>query len=257
MPNNRRLRDGQAGPVGEAIVWRSAAASHTGYVRKVNEDRFLNVPEHGLWAVADGMGGHSAGDFAAENIVAKLAEVTSPTDLSAHGDWVRARLDEVNRHLRDEASRRGQIIGSTVVVLQAVGASCRYAWVGDSRIYRLRGAELRQLTTDHTLVENLVQQGVITRDEAVVHPAANVITRAVGAEDSLDLAAGAEAVEQGDTFLLCSDGLCKELTDGEIVELLRAHIEPQEAVRRLVERALENGGSDNVTVCVVRAVAAK
>jgi protein phosphatase len=165
----------------------------------------------------------------------------------------RARLQTANRQLRDEAARRQvQRIGSTVVVLLACDRFCGYLWAGDSRIYLYREGQLRQLTRDHSQVEQLKSLGVLTEEEARHHPAQHMITRAVGATDVLELDDNAIEVVDGDVFLLCSDGLSNELTDDEIVAVLNS-AERANASEELVELALARGGRDNITAVVVQA----
>ena len=142
---------------GSDIHWCSASRSNVGTVRKLNEDAVLDLPDVGLWMVADGMGGHAAGDFASGAIVSALAGIPSPASLGALIDEVRRRLQSVNRQLNEEArDRREQVIGSTVVVLLVFGGHAVVVWAGDSRAYLFRRGELTRLTRDHSQVEDLV-----------------------------------------------------------------------------------------------------
>jgi protein phosphatase len=236
------------------LHWSSASITHVGMVRKLNEDACLELAARGIWAVADGMGGHAAGDFASRSVVEALADLPEPPSLGDAVSAVHERLQRVNGVLADEArQRREKMIGSTAVVLLAYGAHAVVVWAGDSRAYRYRKDGLEQLTRDHSQVEELVMQGVITRQQAQRYPGSNVITRAIGVMDALELDSEMLTVQEGDIFLLCSDGLYNEVSDGEIAEAL-ATGDCRYSCRLLVERALARGARDNVTVVVVHAV---
>ncbi|MCC8392734.1 protein phosphatase 2C domain-containing protein [Paraburkholderia sp. MMS20-SJTR3] len=233
--------------------WTSCARSDTGHVREINEDACLDQPEAGRWAVADGMGGHAVGDVASRAVIDALSQLGTPRSIRALVADARTRLQRANRQLRDEAARRQvQRIGSTVVVLLACDRFCGYLWAGDSRIYLYRAGQLRQLTRDHSQVEELRSLGVITEEEARHHPAQHMITRAVGATDVLELDDNAIEVADGDVFLLCSDGLSNELSDDEIAGVLTSP-QRENACGELVELALARGGRDNITAVVVEA----
>lgn len=234
----------------QAIVWRSALRSDVGKVRKLNEDSGLNRPEARLWAIADGMGGHSAGDLASQMIVNSLAKLKPNAQLSEHVDFVEYSILGVNNRLHELSSAQNQTSGSTVVVLLGGERHCVFMWAGDSRLYRLRHGKLSQLTTDHTQAELYVAQGLISRESAQDHPSGNMVTRAVGAAESLFLDIDIAEVIAGDRFLLCSDGLDKHVRDPEI-ETAMGRGEPQEIVDKLIELTLARGASDNVTVCAV------
>lgn len=234
------------------IRWTSAARSHVGLVRAINEDACLDQPERGLWAVADGMGGHSVGDFASRMVIDKLSKVPSPTSLASFLANARKRLQFANQRLRAEAvARNVQRIGSTVVVLLAWDRHCACLWAGDSRIYLYRNGRLRLLTRDHSQIEQLKARGEVTSEEASHHPAHNIITRAVGAVDTLNLDEEIVEVDDGDTFLLCSDGLSNDVSEEE----MRTALAPgncRQASEALVDLALERGGRDNISAVVVR-----
>ena len=231
--------------------FQSWANSHPGAVRTHNEDAFVDRPDLGLWAVADGAGGHDAGEIAS----GMLKEVldTIPPGLSASEllAQVRLRVAEVHQALRDEAEKRGprSIIASTLVVLLARDGHFACLWAGDSRVYLLRDGTLAQVTRDHSLVQELVDAGTISADEADGHPRANVITRAVGAAETLELDKVSNRLAAGDRFLLCSDGLNKTLSDAELAELL-ANPGPAD---RLIDEALTRRATDNITVVAVEA----
>ncbi|QCP49921.1 serine/threonine-protein phosphatase [Trinickia violacea] len=233
--------------------WTSASRTDVGLVRAINEDACLDLPAHGIWAVADGMGGHSAGDVASRMIVDALAAIVVPPNLADFVASARAELQRVNRTLRDEAAaRRVRTIGSTVAALIASGSQCGLLWAGDSRIYLYRRAQLRQLSRDHSQVEELKAQGYLTAEEAVDHPAHHLITRAVGAADWLELDEQRVEINDGDMFLLCSDGLSNEVDETGIVSAL-AGGDCRQATEALVEMALQEGGRDNISAIVIRA----
>jgi protein phosphatase len=223
-------------------------------VRKLNEDSCLELSARGIWAVADGMGGHAAGDFASRSVVEALAGLPDLNSLGEAVSAVHEQLQAVNARLAKEArKRREKVIGSTVVVLLSYGTHAVITWAGDSRVYRYRQGALEQLTRDHSQVEELVAQGLITRQQAQRYPGSNVITRAVGVMDPLELDSEMLEVEEGDVYLLCSDGLYNEVSDSEIREALSVG-DCRYACKLLIERALARGARDNVTVVVVQAL---
>jgi protein phosphatase len=240
-----------------ALRWTSCCISDVGKVRRINEDACLDHPQAGVWVVADGMGGHAAGDLASQMIVDSLQAVGSADRLSTLVDAVDDRLEQVNLELRrlSRERRDRQTIGSTVVALLVHERICVCLWAGDSRVYRLRGGALTQLTRDHNQVAELVDQGLLTAEEAEAHPASNVITRAIGAADALYLDAKEYAVESDDVYLLCSDGLYKEVAPAEMRATLEGGDDCGELARALVDLALSRGARDNVTVLVAKAVA--
>lgn len=231
-------------------TWRSALRSEVGHIRKLNEDSGLERPAAKLWAIADGMGGHSAGDLASQMIVNSLAKLKPNANLSAYVDFVEHSILRVNNRLVELSQADDQTIGSTVVALLAGERHCVFLWAGDSRLYRLRDTRLMQLTTDHTQAQHYFERGLISRESAAEHPAGNMVTRAVGAAASLFLDIDIVATLPGDQFLLCSDGLDKHVTDAEIENAMQAG-EPRTIVDKLIELTLSRGASDNVTVCAV------
>jgi len=234
------------------LSWTSCGITDVGKVRKHNEDNLLERAEIGLWVVADGMGGHAKGDFASQMIVDYLKKVHEGTSLSKYIDEIEDRLLTVNQKLIEKASESGKraTIGSTVVVMLAYEKYCTFMWAGDSPLYRLRDGDLRQITRDHSQVELYIEQGTITREEALVHPHANMITRAVGAADKLYLEMDIQEMASKDRYLLCSDGLTKHLVDFEIQDILRKG-SPEETCKTLIDLTLSRGAGDNVTVIVV------
>jgi len=235
----------------ERFLWRSSCRTDTGAVRSINEDACLERPEIGLWVVADGMGGHSAGDLAAQAVVRVLADLPAADSLSGLVDAVEERLTDLNAELREMALREQvHTIGSTVAALLARDGFCVCLWAGDSRIYRYRSGCLERLTQDHALVEELVEEGVIPVEHAAEHPQSNLVTRAVGATDRLYLDLEIDALRDGDVYLLSSDGLERELDDTTIAGVTAR--EPVEGLAdALVELAVARGARDNVTVVAI------
>jgi protein phosphatase len=233
----------------------SSALSHVGNVRRINEDSCLDRADLGLWAVADGVGGAHAGDRASGLIVEALDKVTPPTTAIGFLTKVRDSLHAVNQILRLEAdSLDGKTIASTIVVLLFFGQHYACAWAGDSRLYLLRNGRLRQISRDHSEVQELVDAGEISAEEARYHPRGNLITRAVGAHDELVLEMVQDQLRPEDMFLLCSDGLTKPVDDADIERLMLGR-SPEEATHALVEAALAAGAPDNVTAVAVKVLA--
>jgi protein phosphatase len=233
--------------------WTSASRSHPGRVRQVNEDACLDQSEHGLWAVADGMGGHSLGDFASGLAVQSLMDLPAAEDLeqrvSVAVDW----LQEVNRQLRTEALRRDvPLIGTTIAALLAAGSLCSCLWAGDSRIYLYRAGRLRQLTRDHSQLEAVRSRHISRSDETLARPRANLITRALGAEDTLHIDRTIVELLDGDIFLLCTDGLSNEVSELSIKQALLPG-NCRLACEALIDMALGREARDNITAVVVRA----
>ncbi len=234
------------------LSWHSHGISNVGKVRKHNEDSMLERPEAGMWVVADGMGGHAAGDVASQLIVNTLKKVHEGISLDRYIDDIEDKLISVNKKLIDKANEsvKRTTIGSTVVMMLAYDKYCVYLWAGDSRLYRLRDGELRQMTTDHSQVEQYVEQGLISREEALVHPHGNMITRAVGATPNFFLDMDIQEMKKGDRYLLCSDGLTKHTEDHEFQELLKKGT-AEEICTQMIDLTLDRGAGDNVTAIVI------
>ncbi|MBK5002286.1 serine/threonine-protein phosphatase [Pseudomonas sp. S31] len=235
------------------VNYSAASYSHVGMVRKINEDACLELTWDGLWAVADGMGGHAAGDYVSSLAVDSLRQLPIIDGLDDFTLAVRDTLGRVNHAVREETVRRGvAMMGSTVVVLAARGDQAVGLWAGDSRLYRLRGGRIERLSHDHSYVQELQDSGLLNEAEARVHPRGNIVTRAIGVEDRLELQAVSVQVQRGDTYLLCSDGLNKTAEDHEIADVL-GHADPYQVVRSLVHLGLTRGAPDNITAVVVKA----
>ncbi|MCZ6774506.1 MAG: protein phosphatase 2C domain-containing protein [Proteobacteria bacterium] len=234
----------------QPFTWQSSGITDVGKVRKLNEDSLLDRGKDGLWVVADGMGGHSAGDLASQLIVNSLEKLDPSDDLAEFVERVEDAVLDVNNRLYEVANAHNQTSGSTVVVLLARSRYAVVMWAGDSRLYRLRDGQIAKMMTDHTQIELYIEKGLMNRAEAEGHPSNNMVTRAVGVTERLLLEMDMFEIEDGDRFLLCSDGLDKHVKDPEIGEIMRSGA-PDEITRALVDLTLERGAMDNVTVCLV------
>ena len=230
------------------IHFSHGAATSVGRVRQVNEDSYLAVPP--LFVVADGMGGHGSGDLASRIAIEDMSACVELRPLFAEA--VLTALEHANRHIieRDEANRMGTTATGLAALETAGGDHLMVFNVGDSRVYRLSGGLLEQLTVDHSEVQELVLAGVITKEQARTHPRRNVVTRALGSDASMMPDHWLLPAIGGDRYLVCSDGLFSELPDDVILPLLAAGT-PQQAADALVSAANDAGGRDNVTVVVV------
>ena len=227
--------------------------THVGLKRKINEDSVFVDSGRGLWAVADGMGGHEAGEVASGMVTDALAALPDCDDLDGLVAGAVAALQSVNGRLIELARsiESDRTIGTTVVALAIAGGSYRCFWAGDSRAYCIRDGKIARLSRDHSLVQDLVDAGMIKPEEAERHENANVITRAVGVRESVEVDCVCGEARPGDLFLLASDGLTRLVDDQEIAAgLARGSLD--EAVDRLIEIVLERGAPDNVSLIVVR-----
>ncbi len=233
----------------------AGAATHVGRVREANEDSFLCA--NGLYFVADGMGGHSAGEVASDIAVTTLREVLSEAgNIVLASDDIAAAVRHANTAIHSESvldsTKAG--MGTTLTGLAVSNPfdhKAVVANVGDSRTYLWRHGELRQITKDHSHVQSLVDRGAITRAEARVHHQRNIVLRAMGIDSNVEIDTFEVDIEDGDRFIICSDGLVDEADDNEIEAEVRSSIGPQDLADRLVALANANGGRDNVTVLVV------
>ena len=227
----------------------SEGATDPGKVRSLNEDSYLIRPEVGLWAVADGMGGHDAGDFASQTLVAELEKIEESDSAPALLTAIEESVIAANRTMREAAAEKGSgsVIGCTLAALVIFEDAYACVWSGDSRVYRLRNNRIEQITRDHTEAQELVERGTITVEEARTWPRKNVITRAIGVFDEPEMEMVQGRVEHGDIFVICSDGLNEHVEDHEIERFaLRRPL--GRAVDSMISTTLERGAKDNVTV---------
>lgn len=225
------------------------AKTDTGRVREGNQDTIL--VEAPLFGVADGMGGHLAGDVAsatAVEVVTKMAK-EEPGDPSKLPAFIRTANKAIWTKAREDSRLQG--MGTTFTLALLKDSTAHLAHVGDSRAYLFRGGQLRQITEDHTLVERMVQEGRLSRDEAPHHPQRSVITRALGADQVVEVDTLEQPIEEGDKVLLCSDGLSSMLDDSAIAAALDSDARPQELAERLIDLANEAGGEDNISVVIL------
>lgn len=220
---------------------RSASRSHVGRVRRINEDRVFDCPEHRLWGVADGLGGHHGGDLAAQSVVNALRLLCDRSGDFKPVDVLHA-LETANENIFTQFSGAG----ATVVTLFLHGDVAQIAWAGDSRCYRIRQGVVELLTRDHSVVQQMVDAGLITAAAAATHPQANVITRALGIGAICDIDTCLVEVSATDRFLLCSDGLSRTL---QVDDLDNRPLD--QLADALLAGALERDGSDNITLTLI------
>lgn len=234
-----------------ALPIESFGVSHKGCVRDHNEDNYLIEPQTGLWVVADGMGGHEAGEVASASIVDHLATIgiaSSAPDLRARFE---DRLSRANAEIRDISRSRGTTIGSTFAALLAMDGRFACLWAGDSRIYLVRNGSIFQVSKDHTEVQELLDRGMISAEEARNWPRRNVITHAVGVSDELEIDFQQGELMAGDVFVLGTDGLTAHVSDAEIEAAVKSAT-PRAACQTLLDMVLARGGTDNVTIVLVK-----
>lgn len=232
-------------------AFESYGVSHKGCVRDHNEDSYLVEPQIGLWVVADGMGGHEAGEVASASIVEHLATIgiaSSAPDLRARFE---DRLSRAHAEIRRISRSRGVTIGSTVAALLAMDGRFACLWSGDSRVYLVRDGAISQISRDHTEVQELLDSGAISAAEAENWPRRNVITRAIGVNDEIAIDFQQGETLAGDIFILSTDGLTAHVSDAEIAAAALSAA-PQAACEKLLAMVLERGGTDNVTIVLVK-----
>ena len=235
------------------MVFECVSRTHVGCRRKVNEDSLAVRTDRGLWAVADGMGGHEAGDVASSKVTEALLRLPIVYGLDNLVESAVGALQRVNAELIDLAGSSDikRRIGSTVVGLAMAGDQYRCFWAGDSRAYRLRDGQIEQLSRDHSMVQELVEAGMLSPEDAEHHPNANIITRAVGVNDELKVDTVQGEARPGDLFLLASDGLTRLVEDRELAAVLTSR-DPDAAADLLMDTSLSRGAPDNVTLVIVK-----
>ncbi|GLK65517.1 SpoIIE family protein phosphatase [Paracoccus kondratievae] len=232
------------------FLYDFAALTDRGCRREQNEDSVIALPEYGVWAVADGMGGHAAGEIASGIIVEELASTGIPVSAQDQRARVIERIDRANRRIRNHTGENGGA-GSTVAALLLHETELTCVWAGDSRIYLLRDGRLTRLTRDHSEVEMLIASGRMTEVEARASGRRNVITRAIGLGPAAEPELVTGLAKDRDRFLICSDGLTEHFEDAEIAALLGEAARASEVAARLIAGTLERGARDNVSVIVV------
>lgn len=230
----------------------TGAISHVGRVRSANEDNLVVRPEFGVWAVADGMGGHENGALASATVVAAIERIgvtqSAPELLARLEDGVLQANAELRQRIADNG---GAPMGSTLAVLLVHDRHFACVWSGDSRIYLIRAGQITQISRDHTEVQDMVERGVLTPAEAKNSPRRHVITRAIGVHDLPELDLDSGEIESEDVFVLCSDGLTEHVDDDEILHAVD-ETSAQQACNALLALTLQRGARDNVTVIIVR-----
>lgn len=232
-------------------VLRHNAVTHIGKVRKLNEDSVIALADQKIWVVADGMGGYEGGDFASQTVVERVAMI--PLDLEPAEKMQALRGAILGAHdaiLREIAARQAKTMGAAVVSFMVEADHFVCFWAGDCRLYRLREQEIALLTSDHSIVAELVHAGQMSWDEAEQHPQSNAITRAVGVGDVLELDKIRGTLQRGDRYLLCSDGLNKYANFATLARVLR-EVPLLNVCDTLLNIALEGGGADNISIIVV------
>ena len=233
----------------------SSAKTDIGCKRLHNEDAYLASNSKGLWAVADGMGGHDAGDLASRTVIHNLDRVMISEDLDESVQSIEQSVKASNTELQTIARdlENKSMIGTTLALLVSRGQQGVVMWAGDSRVYRLRDEQLEQLSNDHSVVNDLVAKGVLDAADAEAHPDANKITRSIGIRDHVELETRKVSILPDDRYILCSDGLTRYITDRQICMLASPAVNnaSKEAASALLQAALEAGTGDNVTVIVI------
>lgn len=235
------------------MAFECVSRTDVGLRRKVNEDSLLVRTERGLWAVADGMGGHEAGDVASSKVTESLLDLPQANDLDELVGSAVTALQQVNEELIELAGGADgkRSIGSTIVGLAIADGQFRCFWAGDSRAYRIRDQQIVQLTRDHSLVQDLVDAGMLQPDEAEGHPNSNIITRAVGVANELRVDTVSGDVRSGDRFLLATDGVTRLVSNQELATELTSNAPPI-AAKKLIDTVLARGAPDNASLIITR-----
>ncbi len=245
-----------------------AGDTNVGMKRTHNEDAFELLNDENLFLVADGMGGHASGEVASKMAIDTLREFFKATSADPEATWPykmdKSRGYEENRlitgiklanlRIHESAQREPKLrgMGTTVVTILVIDEGVLIAHVGDSRVYRIRGTKMEQLTDDHSLLNDYIKMKRLTEEEIANFPHKNVIVRALGMKDTVKVDTRLDHPQPGDVYVLCSDGLCGPVTDDEILELATSTNDLKQGVARLIDRANQNGGPDNVTVVIAK-----
>lgn len=269
------MADGRRAPDNGGLRIHGAGVSDVGRKRRSNEDSYTTSDDLRLYVVADGMGGHAAGEVASrlavesierhiaaaqpdlpptvpsENSTLSLEDPSLPVPARRVLNAIRLANQEIVRSVRRDQSMRG--MGTTVVLAYIQGKRAYIGSVGDSRAYLVREGEIRQLTDDHTFVNEQVRAGTLTAQEARRHPARNILTRAVGSQEDIEADVIQEDLKPGDQILLCSDGLTTMVEDEDILDTLRGAGDPETGCKSLVDLANQRGGDDNITAVLILA----
>ena len=233
----------------------SHGVSDTGRVRTKNEDSILVHEDENVWVVADGMGGHHAGDFASQTITNNLGLFKQHASLDDSILLLEENIHNSNAMIRKKSGKLGRnaTIGSTVVCVYIWNNFLFTFWAGDSRLYRYRNSVLERLTEDHSYVEELVRMGKIEAKDAEEHPAANVVLKAVGIDDNLRMDFDFFEMQEGDVYIICSDGLYKDLEEERLAPIIESHLEDMtELSEKLLSSSLDAGGTDNTSIIAMK-----
>ena len=233
---------------------RSVGRTHVGLHRAANEDSILLMPGVGLFAVADGMGGHRGGRVASHMVTGELIRIATELGRPLDGEELTEALADINRKVHQTGQESAELfnMGSTCVAISVMGGRVHLAYLGDSRAYLIRTGEIQQLTSDHRVIQPMLDRGEISEDEARTHPMRNVLTRSVGVEADVEVSTADIPIENGDRILLCSDGLSDLVPPDALLEKVLDHVNLEDLATELVDSANAAGGHDNISVVVVQ-----
>lgn len=235
-----------------ALRLEADSMTHQGHVRAENEDSLIVRQQDAVWAVADGMGGHRNGQYASNKVISEIEKADIPEDFETACAAVADAIHNANSQLYQEVASSNEQMGSTVVALVIRDQKFAILWAGDSRAYLLRDHVFYQLSRDHTQVQDMIDRGLLTPDQAIGHPMGHVLSRAVGVQSDLQIDAITDQIIAGDIFLLCSDGLHGVVGETQLVSIVERG--GRHSAEQLVEASLANGAPDNVSVVLVSAL---
>jgi protein phosphatase len=233
----------------------SHGVTNIGHIRTKNEDSILLLPEESIWVVADGMGGHHAGDFASQTITQNMSTFKQQSALEKSISLIEENLINSNTVIRQKALELGEnaTVGSTVVTTYIWGKFIFVFWAGDSRLYRHRDNQLTRLTEDHSYVEELIKIGNIEAKDAEAHPASNVVLKAIGVVDDFRVDLSYFEIQNDDIYMLCSDGLYKDLDESKISDIIQTNRDDLPLLNQtLLSSSLDAGGSDNTSIVAIK-----